>query len=304
MTKTAKIGAADVWQVEEITHKRPLSAMTTDEALIARLPQWMFPRYIDADRRFDIVSQSWILMVDGRVVVVDPCTGNGRNHPDYPPAHMLDTPYIERFAASGVRPEDVDYVVCTHLHMDHCGWNTVLRGGRYVPTFPNARYVMARREFDRWDPRRPGHAPVSANAGTFENSVLPVVEAGLAEIVGDRHQISPSLRVEPAWGHTIGHSLLRLATAAQEALFVGDAFHHPLEMIHPDLDDQTNEDYPLAVETRRKIIDTCIARNALVIPAHFPCAFGGSLRRENGELIFEPYCDAREPGVSPGLART
>lgn len=294
MTKTAKFGAADLWQVEEITHKKPLSAMTTDQGLISRLPKWMFPRYIDADGHFDIVSQSWIVVVDGRVVVVDPCTGNGRSYPDFPPAHMLDTPYIERFAATGVRPEDVDYVVCTHLHMDHCGWNTVLRGGRYVPTFPNARYVMARREFDRWDTRRPDHTPIPANAGAFENSVLPVLEAGLADIVADSHSITPSLSVEPAWGHTIGHSLLHLTTGARDALFVGDAFHHPLEMIHPELDDQTNEDYPLAVETRRRVLDHGLSRAALIVPAHFPCAFGGFLSHHEGELLFEPYCDVRE----------
>ena len=146
-------GGADIWEVEEIWHKRPLSDMTTDKALIASLPQWMFPDFIDAHWNFDIVTRCWIVIVDGRVIVVDPCTGNGRNFPDFEPAHMLDTPFIERFAATGFRPEDVDFVFCTHLHMDHCGWNTVLRDGRYVPTFPNARYVMVKREIDRWDPQ-------------------------------------------------------------------------------------------------------------------------------------------------------
>ena len=233
------------------------------------------------------------MIIDGRVVVVDPCTGNGRHFPDFPPAHMLDTPYLERFAATGVRPEDVDYVFCTHLHMDHCGWNTLLRAGRYVPTFPNARYVMVKREFDRWDSRRPDHAAVPANAGTFENSVLPVIEAGLADLVPDTFRISPSLQVEPAPGHTIGHSLLHLAGGAREAYFVGDAFHHPIEMIHPDLDSGTSESFALACETRCRIIDTCIARNALVIPAHFPCAFGGALRLAQGGLVFEPH-DSRD----------
>jgi glyoxylase-like metal-dependent hydrolase (beta-lactamase superfamily II) len=294
MARRAEIGGASVWQVEEITQQKPLSAMTTDGALIARLPQWLFPRFIDAEGQVDIVSQSWIVIVDGSVVVVDPCTGNGRNFPDFPPAHMLDTPYLERFAATGVRPRDVGTVFCTHLHMDHCGWNTLLRAGRYVPTFPNARYVMVRREFDRWDSRRPDHAPVAANAGTFENSVLPVLEAGLAELVPDRFRISKSLQIEPAPGHTIGHSLLHLACGAREAYFVGDAFHHPLEMIHPDLDSGTSENFPLASETRRRIIDTCLSRNALVIPAHFPSPFGGTLLRKEGGLVFEPYNEAPE----------
>jgi len=297
MARRAEIGAAGIWQVEEITQKKPLSAFTADGDLVARLPKWLFPRFIDAEGQVDIVSQSWIVIVDGRVVVIDPCTGNGRNFPDFPPAHMLDTPYLERFAATGVRCEDVDYVFCTHLHMDHCGWNTLLRAGRYVPTFPNARYVIVRREFDRWESRRPDHVRVPANAGTFENSVLPVLEAGLAELVPDTYRISASLQIEPAPGHTIGHSLLHLAGGTREAYFVGDAFHHPLEMIHPDLDSQTSENFPLASRTRRLIIETCLGRNALVIPAHFPCAFGGALTRKDGELIFEPYSDP--PATAP-----
>ena len=291
MPRKAEIGGASVWQVEEITQKKPLSAMTRDADLIARLPPWLFPRFIDADGQVDIVSQSWIVIVDDRVVVVDPCTGNGRDFPDFAPAHMLDTPYLERFAATGVRPEDVDFVFCTHLHMDHCGWNTLLRAGRYVPTFPNARYVMVRREFDRWDSRRPDHVSIPANAGTFENSVLPVLKAGLAELVPDTFRISASLQVEPAPGHTIGHSLLHLACGAKQAYFVGDAFHHPIEMIHPDLDSQTSENFPLASRTRRRIIDRCLTSEALVIPAHFPCAFGGALKLTQGELRFEPYDD-------------
>jgi glyoxylase-like metal-dependent hydrolase (beta-lactamase superfamily II) len=283
-----KIGGVDIWQVEEIMEYKALSAITSDDALISSLPKWM-SRFIDADRHFDLISQSWILHVDGRVVVIDPCTGNGRNFPNFPPAHMLDTPYIERFASTGVRPEDVDFVFCTHLHMDHCGWNTTLRDGRYVPTFPNARYIIVKREFDRWDPRRPDHKPVAPNAETFESSVLPVLEAGLAELIPDTFQISPSLMVEPSHGHTIAHAQLHLTTDTREAYFVGDTFHHPVEMVHPEIDDKTSEDFELLHKTRRLIIETCIAKNALVIPAHFSTPFGGSLRRDNGELVFEPY---------------
>ncbi len=291
MARKTEIGSASVWQVEEIIQQKPLSAMTTDAELIARLPSWLFPRFIDAEGLVDIVSQSWIVIIDGRVVVVDPCTGNGRSFPDFPPAHMLDTPYLERFAATGVRPEDVDIVFCTHLHMDHCGWNTMLRAGNYVPTFPNARYLMVQREFDRWDSRRPDHVPVPANAGTFENSVLPVLEAGLAELVSDTFAISAGLKIEPAPGHTVGHSLLHLDSGSGEAYFVGDAFHHPIEMIHPDLDSGTCENFPLASKTRHRIIERCLGSDAIVIPAHFPCAFGGQLVRKEGGLVFAPYND-------------
>jgi glyoxylase-like metal-dependent hydrolase (beta-lactamase superfamily II) len=288
MPKKIEFGGADIAQVEELILKMPLSMITADEALIANLPSWLFPKFIDSRNEWDMVWQSWIIVVDGRVVVVDPCTGNGRNFPDFPPAHMLNTPYIERFAASGIRPEDVDYVFCTHLHMDHCGWNTVMRDGRYVPTFPNARYIIVRREYDRWDVRRSDYAPVPANAGVFENSVLPVVDAGLAELVADTFQISSSLSVEPAYGHTAGHSMLHLVSSSKEAYFVGDVFHHPIELLHPEIDDKTSEVFEQTLPTRRRIIETCIAKKALVIPAHFGCAFGGLLARQSGEVVFEP----------------
>lgn len=284
-----RLGDADLWEVEEIAHKKALDEMTTDEALIASLPHWMFPTFIDADRQFDIVTRSWILIVSGRVVVIDPCTGNRREFTDFPPAHMLDTPYIERFAATGVRPEEVDFVFCTHLHMDHCGWNTVLRDGKYVPTFPNAQYVMVQREIDRWDPRRPGYVAVPQNAGTFENSVLPVLEAGLARIVAETSTICPGLEVEPSYGHTSGHSTLHLTSGSKEAYFVGDVFHHPLEMVHPGLDDHTSEDFALLHASRRRLIDTCLRKDALIVPAHFWCPFGGHLRDGTDGLVFEPY---------------
>jgi glyoxylase-like metal-dependent hydrolase (beta-lactamase superfamily II) len=283
------IGQADLWEVEEIAHKKPLAEMTTDAALIASLPAWMFPAFIDADMQFDIVTRSWILIHDNRVIVIDPCNGNGRSYPDFPPAHMLDTPYIDRFGATGIRPEDVDFVFCTHLHMDHCGWNTVLRGGSYVPTFPNARYVMVQREVDRWDPRLPGHEPIPQNAGTFENSVLPVLEAGLALIVSGHHTICSGLEVQPSPGHTAGHSSLHLSSGGKQALFVGDVFHHPLEMLHPDLDDHTSEDFGQLHLSRRRIIDMCVNSGALAIPAHFISPFGGHLHETAEGLLFQPY---------------
>src|SRR5262249_36371027 len=162
------------------------------------------PHYVDAQAAWHIVFQSWILHVDGKIVVIDPCIGNGRSytHPFAQMFHMLDTPYIERFEATGIRPEDVDIVFCTHLHVDHCGWNTRLRGDRFVPTFPNARYIMVRREFDHWNPKsKKEHLGGDVFAGLFENSVQPVVDAGLAELVEDRHRLSPSLMIEPSYGH-------------------------------------------------------------------------------------------------------
>jgi glyoxylase-like metal-dependent hydrolase (beta-lactamase superfamily II) len=283
-----KVGDAEIRRVEEIVHKMPLSQIVDDKDFIAQHLHWLAPRFLDNDGNYDMVWQSWIVLVDGKVIVIDPCSGNGRANPAFPMAHMLDTPYIERFAATGFKPEDVDYVFCTHLHFDHCGWNTRLRGGRYVPTFPNARYIFTRREYEHWDPQRPGHTPVEAMKGVFETSVLPVVEAGLAHIVGERHRLCPSLAIEPAHGHTAGHAMAHLVSKAVEACFVGDAFHHPLELLRPEADAHVDEDAPTAMATRRRIVDLCLEHDALIIPAHFPNPHAGWVRRHQDEVMFEP----------------
>ncbi len=289
MVDTLKLGNADLFRVEEMAMISPLAFYTEDEALIAANWSWLFPKYVGEDRECPSIFQSWIVQVGGKIIVIDPCTGNGRNFPDFAPAHMLDTPYIERFQATGIKPTDVDYVFCTHLHMDHCGWNTELRGGKYVPTFPNAKYIMVQREFDRWDPRRPGHVSIPQNVGTFENSVLPVLEAGLAEIVPANHRINEHFSVEPAFGHTVGHSLLRVETDVREAYFAGDAFHHVLEVHYPELHDKAAEAPDVELATRHRILDTCIAKNALLIPAHFPDPFGGTVSRKDGHYHFTPF---------------
>lgn len=269
-----------------MTIKSPMAVLTQDQALIDANRQWLEPLFLNPEGDWDFIFQSWVMFVDDKVLVIDPCTGNGRPHM-YPLFDGLDTPYIERFSATGVSPQDVDFVFCTHLHHDHCGWNTQLRDGRYVPTFPNASYLFVRREYERWDTRLAGHQFVDYNVGVFERSVLPVMEAGLAELVNDRHRVSSSLEIEPAYGHTLGHSILHLVSQAQEAYFTGDVFHHPLQMLDPRLHMPGCDNLQQAIETRRRVVDLCVERNALAIPAHFPAPHAGWLRRHDGLVSFE-----------------
>ena len=281
-----KVGDAEIRRVEEMAIISKMALLTQDAALIEANRHWLVPRFMSPDGLRDFIFQSWILLVDGKVVVIDPCNGNGRPHM-LPLFSELDTPYIERFGATGIRPEEVDYVFCTHLHHDHCGWNTQLRHGRYVPTFPNARYLFVRREYERWDTRLPGHKPVDYNVGVFERSVLPVLEAGLADLVNDRHCISLSVEIEPAYGHTTGHSMLHLVSQAKEAYFTGDVFHHPLQIIEPTLHLPGCDNLEQAIETRRQVAALCAERNALVIPAHFPAPHAGWVRQHDGTTMFE-----------------
>jgi glyoxylase-like metal-dependent hydrolase (beta-lactamase superfamily II) len=151
---------------------------------------------------------------------------------------------------------------------------------------------MVRREYDRWDVSRPDFDPDELhnrlNAGVFENSVRPVVEAGLAELVADTHRLTDSLTIHPAWGHTLGHSSLHLSSAGQYAWFTGDVFHHPIELLYPEIDAKTCESYPTTVETRKRLIETCVATGALPIPAHFAAPHVGYVRRDGDTVAFEP----------------
>jgi glyoxylase-like metal-dependent hydrolase (beta-lactamase superfamily II) len=283
-----RVGGAEIRRVEETIVRRPLSALTDDRTILEQEWHWLCPRHVDRDGMWDMVVQSWLLIVADRLILVDPCVGNGRHFPLLPMFDQLDTPYIERFAATGIRPEDVDYVFCTHFHMDHCGWNTQLRDGKYVPTFPNARYLMVRRELDRWNPALPAHVPSSPNVGVFENSVLPILEAGLAEIVADVHPIVDGLTIEPAYGHTAGHSALHLRSAAAEAYFTGDLFHHPIELLRPEIDRHVCENFAATYQTRVRLIAKCLERNALIVPAHFGAPYAGRVRQVDGLLRYEP----------------
>ena len=284
----ATVGNAEIRRVEELSTRMPLAMFGADQAIIERHWDWLFPLWSDDAYTWEMVVQSFVVVADDRVTVVDPCVGNGRPLPEFPLFDMLNTPFIERFEASGIKPEQVDAVVCTHLHSDHCGWNTRLRDGNYVPTFPNARYYMGKRETERWDFRRPDYRHVPANAGVFERSVLPVIEAGLAELIPGDHRISPSLRVEDTPGHTLGHTALQLTSQGQHAWFTGDTFHHPLELLYPELDAETCEDYAATVVTRKRLIERFVETGALIVPAHFAAPHAGHLREENGLRRFDP----------------
>ena len=282
-----RLGAAEIRSVLEMTLiGRPIAWLGAEPALIEANRHWLAPHFLEEGDTWSLNFRSWIVQVDGITIVVDPCTGNGRPH-IMPPFDRLETPYIERFNATGVRPEHVDYVFCTHMHHDHCGWNTQLRGGRYVPTFPNARYLFLRREYERWNPNGSNYRAVGYNEGVYERSILPVVEAELADLVMDRHRISPSLEIEPAHGHTLGHAMLHLTTQADEAYFSGDVFHHPLQLTDPTIQFGDCDDLAQAIATRERLVALGLEREALIIPAHLPAPHAGHVCRAGEGVVFK-----------------
>lgn len=279
------IGEALVSRVEELRIPNKISYFTQNEALIAANRPWLQPHFLDEAGHFDLVFQSWIVEVDDRIVLIDPCTGNGKPH-SVPFFDMLDVPWIERMDATGYRPHDVDFVVCTHLHHDHCGWNTQLRGGKWVPTFPNARYVIQQAEYERWKPGATGYPAFAYNDGVFEQSIQPVVEAGLAELISGSRRLTPGVEVEPAPGHTLAHQMVHLESSGRHAYFTGDTFHHPIQLVEPGLPFGDAEN-PAEVEAmRRRLVELSLELDAPLIAAHAQAPYTVRAYSEGGETRF------------------
>jgi len=230
---------------------------------------WLMPRYIDP-KTIEVILciQSYVIKTLHHTILVDTCVGNHKSRPARPSWHMQNSPFIEELAGVGVQPEEVDFVLCTHLHVDHVGWNTKLLDGRWVPTFPNAKYIFSRNEFELWAARYEKGETVPVPL-VYEDSVLPIVEAGQAIIVEDTHQIDDGMWLEPAPGHTPGHVMLNLKSGEETALMSGDVIHHPLQLIRPDWSSRACEDPHLSAVSRTKMLERVADTNTLLCPAHF-----------------------------------
>jgi glyoxylase-like metal-dependent hydrolase (beta-lactamase superfamily II) len=264
---------------------------------------WLSPEFWDAATGdYQACMQTWVLRSEGRTVLVDTAVGN-----DKPRGQALlnqrNGDFLGLLAAVGVLPEDVDIVVNTHLHTDHVGWNTRLVDGEWVPTFPNARYLMSRTDFDYWNPdnghvRKSAFGTVADDRATFADSVLPVHQAGQAVLwEGDSHRIDGDLLLELAPGHTPGSAVLRVESGGDRAVFVGDVVHTPLQLIEPDHDTCLSEDPEQASRSRNRVLEWAVANNSLVVPAHLGGAGAAEVVREGGRYSIKrwaPLADARE----------
>ncbi|MFI6848235.1 MBL fold metallo-hydrolase [Kitasatospora sp. NBC_00085] len=221
--------------------------------------------------------QTWVIRHGGRTVLVDTGVGNGRERPNSPQFHHRQGDFPGRLAAAGVRPEEVDVVVNTHLHADHVGWNTVDQGGTWVPTFPNAVYLMPAAD----------HAGLAAATDPqddryqmFADSILPVQQAGQAVRWEGTHRIDDALTLEAAPGHTPGSSVLRLASRGERAVFVGDLLHSPVQLLHPSCNSCFCEDPAKAAASRLRVLERAADKRELVIPAHFGGTGAAEVRRD------------------------
>ena len=230
-----------------------------DRDLLARHLDWLVPNHYSPEHDRLITSvHSWLIRTAGHTILLDCCAGNHKDRPGFARFHRLDTPWLDRLREAGAAPEDIDIVLCTHLHSDHVGWNTMLRDGRWVPTFPNARYLFSRVENEHGDPRRNPAADADLQrSNSYRDSVLPVIEAGQAELIDGTHAIGDAMLIEPAPGHTRGHIMLKLDDRGEKAVLCGDAIHHPLQVYAPHWNSGFCELPEEARATRRRLLEHC-----------------------------------------------
>ena len=244
------------------------------------LRAWMEPDHYDsATGTFHLACHSLLLRFGERVVLVDTCVGCGKPRAARATWNMREhSQYLAGLAAVGVSPEQVDTVFCTHLHVDHVGWNTQLLDGRWVPTFPNARYLFGRAEFAHWEARAnaPDASPV--NHGSFVDSVLPVVEAGLVEFVDDGYEVADGITLGMLAGHTPG----QMGLFTRDAVFCGDAIHSPAQIARPEWSSGFCADPDLAMRTRTGILEHAVEHGRVVVPAHFRGAGAVRVTRRGG----------------------
>jgi glyoxylase-like metal-dependent hydrolase (beta-lactamase superfamily II) len=285
------IGRATVTRIEEtylpvypVTDIFP--AITED--ILAEHSRWLAPHHYDPDsRKIKLSVHSWLLQIDGRKILIDGCCGNQKSRPQRPFWNMLKEPWLDRLAAAGAHPDEIDMVMCTHLHHDHVGWNTQLRDGKWVPTFANARYVFSKLDLDYFQNQERDPATAPAEFGSFRECVVPVIEAGRADLVTGPHRLNEFIEILPAGGHSPGHFVFKLdAGGSTPAMLTGDVFHHLLQVFYPDWNFPKNSDADEARTSRRRVFEQCAASGALVFPGHVGAPFAGYIEKSGAS--FQP----------------
>ncbi|MFE1855865.1 MBL fold metallo-hydrolase [Streptomyces sp. NPDC059489] len=252
---------------------------------------WLDPHFwLPSQGLLPLAVQTWVLRSEGRTILVDTGVGNGKYRPNSPIWSYLNTDYLGSLARAGVHPEDVDIVVNTHIHADHVGWNTRLEGRKWVPTFPNAKYLVSKADFTYWNPEGPYHPRLAHDIqNTYEDSIAPVHDAGQIQLWEGSHTIDRNLRLQLTPGHTPGSSTLWLESKSDRALFVGDCLHSPVQIIRPEYNSCFEEDEKAARKTRAKVLGWAADHNALVFPQHMGGHGAAEVMRKGSDFTIKDW---------------
>ncbi len=273
----------EVWQIGGVKLSRVVEMEVTGGSRFilpdatrdaCRSYRWMFPHFMDDAGNLVMSIHALVVDTGARRIVVDTCIGNDKER-DIPTWSHLQTSFLADLEAAGYPRESIDTVLCTHLHVDHVGWNTMLVDGEWLPTFPNARYLVGETEWRYWDDRDPG-------TQVLADSVRPVIDAGLVDLVPVDHRVCDEVWLEPTPGHTPGHVSVRISSGGADALITGDCIHHPCQMTRTDWCSSADSDQAQGRETRESLLERMVDTDVLVIGTHFATPTAGLVKRHEG----------------------
>lgn len=275
------------WRVGDVTITKIVELEVSGGSrrlLPAVTPDWLEPYLIGDESCLRLSIHSFVIETPHRRILVDTCVGNDKQRRPVAYWNHRQGSFLADLAEAGFPPDSIDTVVNTHLHIDHVGWNTTLRDGAWVPTFANARYLIARNEFAHWR----DHGTRDDTRQMLADSVQPILDAGQAELVEPGYQLCEEVELTPTIGHTPGHISVHIASCGQEALITGDFMHHPCQIAHPEFELTSDSDPAQGVRTRREVFERIADRPVLVLISHFAGATGGFISRDGERFRFDP----------------
>lgn len=292
MNKVYKVGDATVTRVTEMTLSgvppEVYFAGSWDPAFLEKNRNILPAGLIDGDSQLVVSIGTWVVKTPDHTILIDTATGNDKNLPYNPELSNLRLPYLDRLLEAGVTPEDVDYVLLTHLHVDHVGWNTRLAGGKWIPTFPNATYVFPLSEQQYYSSPASHNKENEPNFNAYEESVLPVVEAGMIKTISpEGEEFLDMFKFIPTPGHSIGQMSISLTSGGEEALFGADVMHHPFQVYHPEWNSMYCEFTEQARVSRRRVLDYVADRPIIYFSTHFPGSSAGYVTRDGNGFKWE-----------------
>ena len=278
-----KVGDATITKLEEIVYPEFSDVIPAATPDVVKQVKWLFPHFVTPEGLLSLSIHSLIVETPSAKLVVDTCIGNDRDRNPFDVMHMLSTSYLEDMIAAGYQPEGIDFVLCTHLHLDHVGWNTRKVDGKWVPTFPNASYLMGKQDLDFWSSAASHDAEedfLQIQAKVMEDSLQPILDADLAKPVEGPTEVCEGVRLISTPGHTAGHCSVIVESKGESAMITGDFVHHPIQFNDPALVSPFDVDNDAAVATRRRVFDEYADSPTLIIGTHFAGPTAGKLVRD------------------------
>lgn len=291
--KPIQLGDFQIHKVMDQAFKVPMDMIFEDYDwdVFEANAQWLAPDQLDLETRMPFLSfHSFVVQTPTNNILIDSCIGNDKERGDTPGFHKAQSDYLANLAKIGLSVDDIDYVMCTHMHADHVGWNTQLVNGVWQPTFPQATYVFAEKEYVHWEQQAKAVPDGPWQESSYYDSVLPVMEAGQARLVKTDFSLEDGIWLEEMPGHSPGNTIINAKSGEGRGIFSGDVMHHAVQTVCPHWHTNFCYDKALASETRSAFVDRLADQDVMILPAHFSGNSAGHIR-SNGPSLFFDFID-------------